>query len=532
MKVDDLDLLDKCQIYKVEGLSQYLENRSDSQDFGMIIDSFRKKIIQDGTLTDQYDSILRGLHLRYQGRLLINNPISILNSLENNDSYVIKDFCDKLAAIECKDSYDKVIELYESYKQCQNIYINFELFDQLYRLKAFDEAFDIVQRLCDVLFEYSSDIWNCKEAVYGASMVLNRISSIIKVENLENSSKVHVVQSIIKLTYLLLTRVICWPESATYAKRTIYELPISYEHRICALLKRINLLEKYSGFFEDRIPGLSTVDTLMVSDYYSAHEFSFALSTLGRISEFKRDARNKYKSITLKGIRPYSTCIADGKKDSLELAYRFFLEYKNNAFALKDESRIFLRNDLQNILSTVSNREVYKKDKDQILEFLHSNNIEYFYHFTEKANLINIRKSKGLFSLRECLCNSIIPKTSGEMRHLRTKDAEFYLEDYVRLSFCKRHPLIQGRIGSLVLLKFKIDVAILESTLFSDRDAALDNHEHGNRYEDLKKVHIDAVKRTFLDSDDPEFPFCQAEIMVKSFIPLKYIVNLDNPELL
>lgn len=43
MKVDDLDLLDKCQIYKVEGLSQYLENRPDSEDFGMIIDCFRKK---------------------------------------------------------------------------------------------------------------------------------------------------------------------------------------------------------------------------------------------------------------------------------------------------------------------------------------------------------------------------------------------------------------------------------------------------------------------------------------------------------
>ena len=116
------------------------------------------------------------------------------------------------------------------------------------------------------------------------------------------------------------------------------------------------------------------------------------------------------------------------------------------------------------------------------------------------------------------------------MRHLRNKDAEFFLEDYVRLSFCKRHPLIEGRTGNLVLLKFKIDVALFESTLFSDRDAALDEHQHGNRFEDLLKVRLDATNRTITDSTDPDFAYSQAEIMVKTFIPQEFIVNLYEPE--
>ena len=83
-----------------------------------------------------------------------------------------------------------------------------------------------------------------------------------------------------------------------------------------------------------------------------------------------------------------------------------------------------------------------------------------------------------------------------------------------------------------MLLKFKIEIALYESALFSDRDAALDEHEHGNRYEDLLKVRLDATKRTITDANDPDFAYCQAEIMVKSFIPQEYIVNLYDPEFL
>jgi hypothetical protein len=115
------------------------------------------------------------------------------------------------------------------------------------------------------------------------------------------------------------------------------------------------------------------------------------------------------------------------------------------------------------------------------------------------------------------------------MRPLRDKDAEFFLEDYVRLSICERHPLIEGRTGDLVLFKVKVDVAVLDSTLFSDRDAADNDHQHGPNFEDLKKIHMDAVKSHISNINDPEYVFMQAEIMVKSFIPQEYIINFDNP---
>lgn len=533
MKIDELDILDRIQIYKVDGLQQYIEERPESEDFGETLDLYRKRLIDNGFLDKQTDSIIRGLHLQHQSRILNeNNPINTVNLEDSSTPYVVKTFSGELHSIFGKNSILSIIDLYKKYTTYNNMYISSEIIEQLYKLKAYDEITLLLKPLIKSLYQYPNNYWDSRESCYGAAMLVNRIISLFSSIDIEKERIGDIIKSTVKLSYILLSRVIFWPEESVLTKRTFYDLPISHEHRIAAILKRIDLLEKFHLYFRDLIPGLSFVDTLIVSDYYLAHELSFSSSTLGRNSEFKRDARNKYKSINDGNIRPYSTCISDGKKDSLELAYRFYLSYKRDELSLtNDDVKILLCSVNETFIHLKSSIPL-KSDRDKILDYLKSNDIEYFYHFTEEANLVNIRKSRGLFSQRECLSNSIIPKTSGEMRHLRNKDAEFFLEDYVRLSFCKRHPLIEGRSGNLVLLKFKIDVALFESTLFSDRDAALDEHEHGNRYEDLLKVRLDATKRTITDANDPDFAYCQAEIMVKSFIPQEYIVNLDEPELL
>ena len=110
----------------------------------------------------------------------------------------------------------------------------------------------------------------------------------------------------------------------------------------------------------------------------------------------------------------------------------------------------------------------------------------------------------------------------------------YNLEDYVRLSFCKDHPMafrLKTEGANLVLLKIKIDVAMLRETLFSDINATDKNgctiFMHACK--DLKKVDLNATKQTFVSKDSPIFKSHQAEILVKTHIPLEYITNLDNP---
>ena len=82
----------------------------------------------------------------------------------------------------------------------------------------------------------------------------------------------------------------------------------------------------------------------------------------------------------------------------------------------------------------------------------------------------------------------------------------------------------------LVLLKIKVDVASIDTTLFSDMNATDSNHHHGGSLEDLQRVNISATRANYLSSSDPLFKPHQAEVLVKTFVPLKFIVNIDDPD--
>lgn len=84
--------------------------------------------------------------------------------------------------------------------------------------------------------------------------------------------------------------------------------------------------------------------------------------------------------------------------------------------------------------------------------------------------------------------------------------------------------------SNLVLLKVKIDVAWFKGTMFSDINAADSRHSHGGDLEDLQKVDFRATQKTYVRKDDEDFKPHQAEVMVKTFIPLDYIINIDNPQ--
>jgi hypothetical protein len=82
----------------------------------------------------------------------------------------------------------------------------------------------------------------------------------------------------------------------------------------------------------------------------------------------------------------------------------------------------------------------------------------------------------------------------------------------------------------LVLLRIKVDVAAFQDTLFSNMNAADSDQLHGGELKDLKRVNIKATQRNYVRREDPDFRAHQAECMVKTFVPIEYIENINNPD--
>lgn len=204
------------------------------------------------------------------------------------------------------------------------------------------------------------------------------------------------------------------------------------------------------------------------------------------------------------------------RREQVELIQRQQEEAKRK----KEEDK---KQELQRLLSKKSNWQ-------EFAQILQSNGVTTFYHFTERSNIPSIKKNGGLYSWKFCDNNEIITKAGGDTLS-RDLDMKYRLQDFVRLSFCDDHPM-QYRLSqsgyNLVLLNVKIDVAFFENTRFSDINATDKGHHQGASLEDLERVRFSATKRNFVRKEDPDFKFHQAEVLVKTWIPIEYITNINQ----
>ena len=174
----------------------------------------------------------------------------------------------------------------------------------------------------------------------------------------------------------------------------------------------------------------------------------------------------------------------------------------------------------------------FKENYEEFRRVLEDNKIDCFYHFTERSNLYNIKKEGGLFSWNFLKKNNIDSIFGGdEFSH--QLDRRYGLEDYARLSFCEKHPMMfyalkEGRIKDPVILEIDIEVAFLKGTLFSDMNANKTGHKRGGGIEGLKNVKFDVVKDNFFNLADSDRAYYQAEILVKTKIPIGYIRNINK----
>lgn len=168
---------------------------------------------------------------------------------------------------------------------------------------------------------------------------------------------------------------------------------------------------------------------------------------------------------------------------------------------------------------------------------LSQNRITKLCHFTDRDNLESIIKNGGLYSWKDCEERGIsIPKPGGggpgsTSWSLDERDG---LERYVRVSFTEQHPMMyvamnENRISNPVILEIDPEVIYDEDTIFSDRNATRNGAQVGGGLDDFRNIHFKTVKaRKHFDLDADEQPFYQAEVLVKNFIPLKYIRNIGN----
>lgn len=172
-----------------------------------------------------------------------------------------------------------------------------------------------------------------------------------------------------------------------------------------------------------------------------------------------------------------------------------------------------------------------KHDADYIISFLKEIGITCFYHFTDISNISSIKTNGGLYSWFYCKQNNITISKPGGDDLSRSLDRQYNLHDYVRLSFCKDHPMLyickkSQRITNPVILEISIEVATISTTLFSDINAADRYHKIGEDIAFLRQLNYGLFKRSYFDLSEVEKKKYQAEILVKSYIPTKFIKNL------
>lgn len=173
----------------------------------------------------------------------------------------------------------------------------------------------------------------------------------------------------------------------------------------------------------------------------------------------------------------------------------------------------------------------FKYERTEILQLLKDNNIDCFYHFTDRRNIKSIKQNGGLFSWDYLERKNISIPRQGGGNLSRQLDIRYGLQDYVRLSFCSRHPMIyrlEQEGADIVVLRISIDVATFERTLFSNMNATDSGHIHGSTLADLKRVNFFATQRSYVSRTDPLFKYLQAEVMVKTHVPLRFITNIDD----
>ncbi len=234
-----------------------------------------------------------------------------------------------------------------------------------------------------------------------------------------------------------------------------------------------------------------------------------------------------YSIVDFQNVLKYTVQVQAKHRDILDKERQEILRIENERRLREERERA--RQEEQRRIAGLST--TFKSDCNQIRSILRENGIYCFYHFTDRANLASIKTHGGLYSWYYLKTHDIPIPNPGGNSFSQSRDVKFGLQDYVRLSFCEDHPMAYRKRqegSNLVLLKISTDVAEFDSTLFTDANAASNYFNKGANASALRMVNFRATKTKYMRRDDPDFGHKQAEILIKTFLPAKYILNLND----
>lgn len=176
----------------------------------------------------------------------------------------------------------------------------------------------------------------------------------------------------------------------------------------------------------------------------------------------------------------------------------------------------------------------YKNNYDEFKKLIEQHHITTLYHFTDRENLESIIKNGGLYSWADCEQKGISISKPGGSLDSRNLDKRDNLQNFVRVSFVREHPLMyvamnDGRISNPVVLEIDPEVIYWQDSLYADRNATKNGALVGSSIDDFSQLHFNSFKaKKHFDLDADEQKFYQAEVLVKNHIPLQFIKNIGN----
>ncbi len=199
----------------------------------------------------------------------------------------------------------------------------------------------------------------------------------------------------------------------------------------------------------------------------------------------------------------------------------------------------FPRNGFQKInmpfladITTSYQGKPFKKDFREIYSIMDQKGIGKLYHFTDASNIESIKRH-GLISNHTLKELNLHVKYSSTQSS-READAKMGLDDFVRLSFVKTHPMLYTAMTSQgihpVIIEINPLIALMPQVYFSDKNALRTGANIGDAYTDLNKVRFDIVlcSKAYYDLSLEEKRLYQAEILVKERIGPEFILNYQS----
>ncbi len=243
---------------------------------------------------------------------------------------------------------------------------------------------------------------------------------------------------------------------------------------------------------------------------------------LNPTSDIKHTTSYKYKSDTVK-MEMTQRLGQEQNNDSLNV-----LSHKQHQETKRREG-IALPHEVQ-WNSNFTRRQTCKSDWHKYQNILNENNINTLYHFTDMENLQSIKRSGALYSWHYCLTNNIEIPVPGGGELSRQLDRRKGLQNYVRVSFTRSHPMMYvppTRANNCVILEIDPEVIFWHKTKYADKNATRNDVNIGSTIEDFKRIKFNIVKlRNHFDLSETDKSYYQGEILVFEKIPVKYIRNL------